>query len=499
MATRRKVGIALLIILAAAVIVLIIVVPRLANLDRYRPEVIARLEQSTGRSAAIGRISLTVLPEVAVRVDEISIGNPPGFPEQPFLQIRRVYARLGLGALLHREIVIRSLELDDPVLSLVSDSAGHWNTESPPRPQIRPAAWVTDAAPAISIANVKLQNGRVTAASQLPSGVAESPTFEAEAVTAELHDVNAAALGVHLDAEDGRGMERGRADSLSLARVRPAVLVSPAAGPEPRASSLDAVAPPPGALAARGSFGASKVRVNDVQGGPLKSVIEIYGGGVRLSNLSLELSGGRVSGDVVWNSSSRPPSYTTHLALARIHLARLLKAVPNATGKITGTLDGRLSLVGSSVATADPLANKEGTGSVTISNGTLPTIQLNRNLMLLLKSVVNSGQESDDPSSFRSFAADLEISGAEIHSRRITIVGNGVNVDAAGSLALAGAGRLDYTGTSKITARTTGFTGLIASALGAKMAPDGTVNLPFTLTGTLDRPHFVLKNSRFFH
>ncbi|HUI40573.1 MAG TPA: AsmA family protein [Terriglobia bacterium] len=499
MTSRRKTALVVLVILAVVLIAAMVVVPRLADLDRYRPEVIARLEQSTGRSAAIGRLSLTVLPVLAVRADTIAIGNPPGFPEQPFLEIRRVHADLDLGALLHRRIVIRSLTLEDPVVNLVSNSAGRWNTESPPRPQIRPAAWETSPAlaPAISVTRVKLQNGRITACNELPAGGLAPPSFEANGVSAELDDVNAEALGIHLAAADERRMQRARAGLPWTVSIRPAVLIEAGLAVEPAGTA--GLARPPGPLGGRGTFSAESVRVNAFRAGRLTSGVELYGGGVMLKGLALELAGGRVTGDLVWDSASQPARYATHLALANLDLARLLNAVPSAGGTITGTLEGRLEVSGWNMPSADPLAGKQGTGNVTVRNGTLPTLQLNKNLMLLMKSVIKTGQASDDPSSFRSIAADLEIGGGEIRSRQVQILGNGVDVDASGALALAGAGRLDYTGVSKINARTTGFTGLIASALGSKMSADGTVNLPFTLTGTLDRPHFGVKNSQFFH
>src|SRR5580692_3444136 len=121
MTTRRKIALAISLLLALVILVLIVLVPRLADIDRYRPEVISRIEQGSGRSAKIGRLDLTILPVLAVRADDVVIGNPPGFPSGSFLEIHRAYARLDAGALLHRQIVIRSLQLEAPALNLVSD------------------------------------------------------------------------------------------------------------------------------------------------------------------------------------------------------------------------------------------------------------------------------------------------------------------------------------------------------------------------------------------
>jgi len=155
--------------------------------------------------------------------------------------------------------------------------------------------------------------------------------------------------------------------------------------------------------------------------------------------------------------------------------------------------------MGFNLPSADPLANKEGQGRITIRNGTLPTLQLNRNLMELMKNILRVRPESGDASAFQSISADLEIGGSEIRSRQITITGNGMDIDASGALALAGEGRLDYQGVSKMNARRNGFEGIVAGLLGSKVSADGRIDVPFTISGTLDRPRFALKNSPLFH
>src|ERR1051326_6762376 len=109
MTARRKVALTVLILLTLLVLALSVIVPRLADIDRYRPEVVAGIEKASGRSAAIGKLNLTILPVLAVRADDVAIGNPSGFPAGNFLEIHRVYARLDAGALVHRQVVIRSL------------------------------------------------------------------------------------------------------------------------------------------------------------------------------------------------------------------------------------------------------------------------------------------------------------------------------------------------------------------------------------------------------
>ena len=118
-------GIAAIILLA-----LILVVPPLINVDRYRPQVISYLQEATGKQIEIGRLALTFFP-VTIHIDRIGVKNPPIFPAGYVIQVARIDAELSVGALLHRQVVIKSLVLQDPVLNLTSDPDGPWNFENP--------------------------------------------------------------------------------------------------------------------------------------------------------------------------------------------------------------------------------------------------------------------------------------------------------------------------------------------------------------------------------
>jgi uncharacterized protein involved in outer membrane biogenesis len=492
MSIGRKIALAVLITFAGLLLAVAIIVPRLLDLDRYRPEVTASIERASGRSVQVGRLSLTVLPEVAVRADNVAVGNPPGFPQGHILEIERVYAELDASALLHHEIVLRSLEFEHPLLNLLVASDGRWNTEGPTRARVRRAVWMP--APTVSskpIARVRLEHGRVRESNLFPSGLIAPASFAADGVTIELDDVDPEALGLNLAPLGLR--------SRSLAAPRATLIAAPFRPADSPANADIAAAPPPGPLAAHGTFSAKSAHFGAAEARDLKSGVELYGGGVFLRRFNLELAGGHVTGNLVWNSAAQPASYTAETALSGVDLARLLAGFPEARNKITGTLEGELRLTGLNLPSADPLANKEGAGRIIVRNGTLPTLQLNRNLMELMKSILKTQPASDGPSSFRSISADLEISDGQIHSRQVTILGNGMDIDVSGSLALAGAGRLHYQGVSKMTPRRNGFEGIVAGLLGSTVSADGRINVPFSITGTIDQPRFALKNSPLFH
>src|SRR5580693_1885251 len=117
-------------IAAILLLTLIFVLPGLINVDHYRPQVISFLQEKTGKQVEIGRLALTFFP-VTIHIDRIGVKNPPIFPSGYIIQVARIDAELSVGALLHRQVVIKSLVLEEPVLNLTSNPDGPWNFENP--------------------------------------------------------------------------------------------------------------------------------------------------------------------------------------------------------------------------------------------------------------------------------------------------------------------------------------------------------------------------------
>jgi AsmA-like C-terminal region len=135
-----------------------------------------------------------------------------------------------------------------------------------------------------------------------------------------------------------------------------------------------------------------------------------------------------------------------------------------------------------------------GKGQVIIRNGKMPSLQLNRNLMTLVR-FAGLGSSSGDPAAFSLISADLNLANEVLTSHNIKIVSDDVDVDGSGNLALAGAGQMNYTGVAKLAARQTGLTDLVANISGATYS-NGKLSFPFDLVGTLENPRFMLKSGQ---
>ena len=169
-------------------IVFVFAIPVLTSADRYRAKAIFYLEASTGKKVEIGRLAISFFPRLAIHVDNLGIKNPSLFPPGYILKVARIDAQLDPWALLHRQIVIRSLLLEQPVINLVSDPDGPWNFENPGAKR-GPNSFLIGMIPLVTI-----KRGHVSASNLLPSDAAGPVFFEAHEVSSELENVDADAI-----------------------------------------------------------------------------------------------------------------------------------------------------------------------------------------------------------------------------------------------------------------------------------------------------------------
>jgi uncharacterized protein involved in outer membrane biogenesis len=459
------IAIAVLAVLAAFCI---LEVPRLVDANRYRPQVVAYLEGKTGKPVRIGHLSLTLFPHLAIQVDDFAVGNPKGFPSGDFFKAQRIYALLQAGPLWHRKIVIQSLVVEEPVIHLLSNTAGHWNYEMPPAPVGEKAGAPPSEGPSFSletISQVNIDRGQMTIANLLPSGAMGPTYFDGQALSCRFQDVNIDALAAPTSSSGPSGSGR---------------IIPAASNPAPSV--------------AHGTFHADSLRFGNIQATAVDSGIKVFPKQAYLEDLKLKLAGGTVKGNAASDFAQQNPLFSAQTAFQKIDVAQLLNAIPSARGMMTGTMEGNLDLHGEATHSSDPLSGFQGTGKVSIVKGRLPTLQLNKNLLFLVR-MAGVGATSGDPASFSSVSTDLNLANQQLTSHHVTIVSNDLNVDAAGVLDLAKSNLMNYTGTALVPARQGELTNLVAGISGATFA-NGKLSFPFVLGGTLDKPKFSLKTGK---
>jgi uncharacterized protein involved in outer membrane biogenesis len=436
MTSRHRIAVGLTGIAGCLLTVVVLLAPVFFNVDRYRPWVIAYFEANTGKRVEIERLALTFFPKVTLHLHGFGVKSPPLFPPSYIVKVVQADAVLDFWALLHRKVVIRSLVLENPEINLVSDPDGPWNFENPGRNNSK------NTFPLNVIDKVVMNRGQLIMSNLLPSDAAGPVFFEAHDITSELDSVDLAAI------------------------VNPA---SPS-------------------LNGRGNWKASRVRFGAVETTNVKSKFRMESRAVFFTNLQADAYAGKAAGDFSVSLAKKTASFRADARVSGINMAHLLAAFHETRGRMTGKLEGDLQLAGEIEHTMSPLAGMHGTGHVKLTNGQVPTLMLNSNLMKLAH-FNDLGPAKENPSSFSSISTDLELANLRIWSKVIDIDGYGVDVDGSGSVSVSGSDEINYQGVAAITTKQGFLTNTFARFEGAKLT-DGRLSFPFRIEGTIDSPKF---------
>jgi uncharacterized protein involved in outer membrane biogenesis len=485
MTARKKTILILVLAIVALLAVLLIIVPKLIDLDRYRPAAIAYLQRETGKPVAIRRLQLTFFPALSVRADDVVLGNPRGFPPGDFITAKHIYAELKPGALWHRQVVITSLVLDQPAIALLSDGQGHWNYQNRVNEIALRQASLASAPPVTlgAISKLETRAAHLTVTRFLPSEVGGPAFFEARGVGGTLEHVDLSAFTAGAPAAPvAPPMGRPAREPLLavLDTALPAMLMAASVSADSARQTTT------------GDLTAEALRFGPIETSNVKSKVRILSGQAFLDDLRFEAYDGHATGNLAF-------SFGAHLLfhastkLSGLDVAKLLAAIPEGEGKVTGNMECNVDVSGQVSLNSASLVGIKGTGQVTIRNGRLPTLRLDENLIQLAR-VGGLGPGSRDPAAFSLFSADLNLAEQRITSRKINIVGNGTDIQGSGTLNLAAADSLDYHGTARIDAKQNPLTTVIAGLSGATYA-NGQLSFPFTLSGNVQNPRFVLKSA----
>jgi AsmA protein len=154
--------------LAAGIVVLLgaalLGVWLLVNPNHYKGRIAAAVKESTGRELQLtGDIKLSVFPWIALEFGPATLGNPPGFSEEPLLSLAHASVRVKLLPLLRERLEIARVDLDGLDVRLRKNAAGRGNWQDAAA-SARPAE--ADASPAprawALIARLRVHQGRVS-------------------------------------------------------------------------------------------------------------------------------------------------------------------------------------------------------------------------------------------------------------------------------------------------------------------------------------------------
>ncbi|MEA3109435.1 MAG: AsmA protein [Gammaproteobacteria bacterium] len=192
--------------LIAFIAVLLLAVRLLVDPNDYKPRIAAAVKDATGRELVLnGAIKLSVFPWIALELGPASLGNPPGFSEQPFVSFQRASVRVKVLPLLSKRLEVGRVEMDGLDLRLLKNAEGQGNWEGFGRSEEpTPAAGQPKTGGALQgIEGIKISNARVTYQNITVTNL--------RLETGSFVDKGVVPVTLHLDAERGPAVKNGGA------------------------------------------------------------------------------------------------------------------------------------------------------------------------------------------------------------------------------------------------------------------------------------------------
>ena len=144
------------VVLVVVIVAAILALPHLIDINHYRGQIQAQLQERLNRPVQLGNMSLGVFP-LRAEIQNVVIGENPGFAGNiPFAQVGELDVSIALLPLLSKNIEVDSLKLKQAKIEIIRNAQGVWNfstagnapaaapaqpvTSGPPQPAARPPA-----------------------------------------------------------------------------------------------------------------------------------------------------------------------------------------------------------------------------------------------------------------------------------------------------------------------------------------------------------------------
>ncbi|HEX3371972.1 MAG TPA: AsmA family protein [Candidatus Acidoferrales bacterium] len=250
--------------------------------------------------------------------------------------------------------------------------------------------------------------------------------------------------------------------------------------PAPKPSDKPAASSPASELVAKGHINIEKITTKPYTVGPANVEMRVYTDRAELWPISIGMYGGTLQLSSRVDRVTDPARFTANVQMRNLDVAKVLDVSSAARGKMGGTGELDLQLLGSlSEAWKKTLS---GSGKFAVRNGHLPGVNLAGAAESAMKM---AGVGGDTP--FTVLEGDINIANQSVTSKLIHLDSSVGVVDLHGSLGMDST--LNYDGTATVNplgALGTGKVGgIVGGLVGARV---GKITVPFSLGGTISDP-----------
>jgi uncharacterized protein involved in outer membrane biogenesis len=267
----------------------------------------------------------------------------------------------------------------------------------------------------------------------------------------------------------GAAPAKAAGPSKGKAATPPTSAAAPAAAPAAKSE-----------LIAQGHINVAKIVQRPYTVGPANVEIRVFTDRAELWPISIGMYGGTLQLSSRIDRVTDPARFSANVQIRNLDVAKVLEVTPSARGKMGGTGELDLQLLGNlSDAWKKTLT---GNGKFAVRNGYLPGV----NLAGAAESVMKMGGVGGN-TPFTVLEGDLTIADQRVSSKQIHLDSSAAVVDLKGSLGLDST--LDYQGSVQVNPAGALGTGKVGSVVGGLVGNRvGKISVPFALAGTIESP-----------
>lgn len=124
--------------------------------------ILAELSIALGREVTAGDLNVSVWSGLGVQVNDLVIGDDPGFSKEPFLTAKHLNLKLAWRPLLNKDVQISDFQFEEPQIQLIRDAKGVMNTASLSKAGTSGSGGESGSGVKVSVQSFRIDDGQVT-------------------------------------------------------------------------------------------------------------------------------------------------------------------------------------------------------------------------------------------------------------------------------------------------------------------------------------------------
>ncbi len=512
-----------------------------------KDSVVAALSRRLGVAVSVGEVQFDLASifqlKPAISLNDIAIGNPPGYRAKSLLTAKRISAQIALAPLFSRRIEMQSILIDTPQIVVESDAHGGTNIEaflkklSSPAPLpsgSQPAAGSSPAAspqsggqgadsgatPALGIDDFRVSGGEVLIAAA-DSG---APPLRIGAINLRVQDLSAGSncrldlsaklfggpdSGFHLEGHAGPFVSQVLPLDAKLT-----LTIVPHEIPERiRREQFGVLLGAPGdkakatlEVSLKGDLynnvaGPAKLTLSGLKiGKDAGHLIQMDGDApalfsaqkpmstpafhLQVLNARLKLGAGEWAGAADLHTHGATVSAASRGSIHNVDVNELLGSLTaDGGGKIYGIIDVPTYTLQVAGKTADEMKNSlEGTAKLSVTKGRIAMLDMLSSIQQALGSAQSAGAGTAGSTAFTSLTSDLSVKQARLDLSAIAFDSPVLKFTGNGTIGF------DHSLHFDLSASVSGAVANLVNQLTRQASSSGQTTLPVTITGTVDHP-----------